>query len=286
MKKTLIFGAGVIGKRIYEQIKLSTDVVGFLDNNRLAWNTEFCGIPVLGNDSVLDSIEYDEIIIASFVGFTSILEQLLSAGVPDEKIGKNFVLSSAAYQARINFLHDFSRLNRENAKQYAVAEGGVLQGEFAREINSCFPDSTLYLFDTFQGFDKRDIAFEEENCSYVKSEDSYKITSITSEELVLSKLPIKEKAVIRKGYFPETASGLENETFFFVNLDFDLYKPTLAGLQFFVPRISTGGVLLLHDYFTSTRFGVAQAVSDYEKEQGVPLRKLPIGDSCSLAILL
>lgn len=37
--------------------------------------------------------------------------------------------------------------------QGAVAEVGVFQGEFAQYINVAFPDSKLYLFDTFDGFD-------------------------------------------------------------------------------------------------------------------------------------
>lgn len=59
--------------------------------------------------------------------------------------------------------------------------------------------------------------------------------SLTSEQLVLNKLPFKDKAIIRKGYFPESANGLENTKYFFVNVDFDLYNPILAGLRFFVP---------------------------------------------------
>lgn len=37
-----------------------------------------------------------------------------------------------------------------------VAELGVYKGKFARYINQYFPDRTLYLFDTFLGFDERD----------------------------------------------------------------------------------------------------------------------------------
>ncbi len=35
-----------------------------------------------------------------------------------------------------------------------AAECGVYQGEFSSKMNRCFHDRTLYLFDTFQGFDK------------------------------------------------------------------------------------------------------------------------------------
>ena len=38
-----------------------------------------------------------------------------------------------------------------------VAELGVYKGEFAKYLNECFPDKSIYLFDTFKGFDNRDI---------------------------------------------------------------------------------------------------------------------------------
>jgi O-methyltransferase len=41
-----------------------------------------------------------------------------------------------------------------------VAECGVFLGEFSRMINHCFPDRKLFLYDTFEGFDERDFAFE------------------------------------------------------------------------------------------------------------------------------
>lgn len=282
MKKILIFGAGSTGEHIYEQKKSSANVVGFLDNDPSCWNTEFNGLPVLGNDSVLAAVEYDEIFIASIDGLKSIKEQLLTAGVPAEKIRTNYFLE-VQYTARINFLHKFAEINKENARRHAVAEGGVFQGEFAKEINSVFPDSTLYLFDTFEGFDKRDVNIEKENGYSNKNEHFY---NATSEDLVLNKMPHKNKVIIRKGFFPETAIGLENTTYFFVNLDFDLYNPTIEGLRFFVPRLARGGVVLVHDYFSPSFLGVAPAVRDYAKECKLNLQMFPIGDNISIAIMV
>lgn len=281
MRKTLIFGAGVTGKKIYNQIKTSADVIGFLDNNQSYWNTKVNNIPVLGNVSVLDSVEYDEIVIGSLPGLNAIKDQLLDAGVPTAKIRTDYLETS--YNARVNFLYDFAELNKERAKQYAVAEGGVFQGEFSKNINSCFPDSTLYLFDTFEGFDKRDISIEEKN-GYSNEKANH--LNITSEELVLNKMPYKDKVIIRKGYFPETTDGLEDTMYFFVSLDFDLYNPILEGLRFFVPRLAPGGVILVDDYFNPGFLGVAQAVKDYEKECKLNLRMLPIGDHYGLAIIV
>lgn len=61
-------------------------------------------------------------------------------------------------------------------------------------------------------------------------------------------------------------AGLENEKFIFVNLDFDLYLPILAGLQFFYPRLAPGGVILVHDYFTKIYHGVKETVDEFKKQ--------------------
>jgi len=44
-----------------------------------------------------------------------------------------------------------------------VAELGVYKGNFAAKINQLFPNRKLYLFDTFKGFDNRNIQSELKN---------------------------------------------------------------------------------------------------------------------------
>ena len=41
-----------------------------------------------------------------------------------------------------------------------VAELGVYKGDFAKRLNLLFPEKKLYLFDTFEGFNKLDIKVE------------------------------------------------------------------------------------------------------------------------------
>ncbi|MDR1955915.1 MAG: TylF/MycF family methyltransferase [Treponema sp.] len=66
----------------------------------------------------------------------------------------------------------------------SVAELGVYRGDFAKIINIAFPDRKLYLFDTFEGFDKRDIKTELEN-KYSKGDQNFSESNI---ELVLNKM--------------------------------------------------------------------------------------------------
>lgn len=152
----------------------------------------------------------------------------------------------------------------------AAAELGVYRGGFARCINALLPERTLYLFDTFSGFDAAEAS--REGRGFTAAHEN------TSVERVRSLLPHPDKAVFRPGLFPATARGLENERFCLVSLDVDLEESTLAGLRFFVPRISAGGYLMLHDCLSPLLPGVREALRRYEEETGTRLHKLPLCD--------
>ena len=51
------------------------------------------------------------------------------------------------------------QINEENIPG-DVAELGVFKGDFAALINAAFPDRCIHLFDTFEGFDAKDVAVE------------------------------------------------------------------------------------------------------------------------------
>ena len=58
-----------------------------------------------------------------------------------------------------------------------------------------------------------------------------------------------------------------------LNLDVDIYEPSVAILENLYPRIVQGGVLILDDYAEWP--GETKAVDDYFKDQGVVIRKFP-----------
>ena len=151
----------------------------------------------------------------------------------------------------------------------AAAELGVYRGSFARCINALLPERTLLLFDTFEGFDPAEARGQGDGLV-----GAHRNTSV---ETVLRLLPHPEKAVVRQGLFPATAEGLESERFCLVSLDVDLEESTLAGLRWFLPRMSEGGCLLLHDYNNPRLPGVKRALERWEAEHG-RLAAVPICD--------
>jgi O-methyltransferase len=160
----------------------------------------------------------------------------------------------------------------------AVAELGVFKGKFARYINQYFPERDFYLFDTFEGFDEKDIAAELNNNFSSGSQDF----SNTSVEKVLAIMPHAKKCIVKKGFFPETAEGLK-EAFVFVSIDTDLYDPIYNGLNYFYPLLKKGGYIFVHDYNNDEYKGARQAVKQFCEENNISVT--PIPDACGSAII-
>lgn len=272
--KAIVFGATKSALSIYAEISRKYEIIAYCDNDQRKWGDEINGLKIVSPQFITE-MNYDEIIIVSFSAKDIIKEQLLSMGIAEDKINTSYVDFQA--RARENFVRDYSKLVYQCGIQGSVAEAGVFQGEFAKIINKCFSDRTLYLFDTFNGFDERDVIVENLN-GFSEARTGH--LNITSEKLVLGKMEYPDRCVIKAGYFPETTKGIE-DTFCFANLDMDLYKPTLEGLRFFYPRMVKGGIIVVHDFFGAGYKGVNAATKEFCLEQSVI--PFPIGDTVSVA---
>ncbi len=276
MDKAIVFGASEGSERLYSLIKERYEIVAFTDNDKNKNGGYINDLPIIPPNEIV-SKQWDKIVIASITGMYIIQQQLIDMGIEKSNIDISYM--ELQVKAREQFLSDFAQIVYKNEIKGAVAEAGVFQGEFAKVINEKFADRKLYLFDTFEGFDSRDITYEQNNDF---SNEKTGHLNMTSKDMVLGKMKHVQNCIIKEGYFPETAEGI-NDTFCFVNLDMDLYKPTLEGLKFFWSRMEKGGVILVHDYFSEAYKGVGRAVSEFIKEENVYL--FPIGDSISVGII-
>ncbi len=146
--------------------------------------------------------------------------------------------------------------------QGALAELGVWRGITSAFLHSQVPGRRLYLFDTFSGFPNQQ-----------EIDDRFRDTSV---DLVRKRLGDCSNVNFKIGIFPETALGLESEFFAFVLLDADKYEPTLAGLNFFYPRVSRGGYVFLHDYNSpESERGVSRAATEFLRDKPEQLVELP-----------
>lgn len=184
-----------------------------------------------------------------------------------------------------------SQIN-ESRIQGDVAEAGVYMGNFSKALHLLFPDRTLYLYDTYEGFLESDIEIDVKK-GYTSQcridQGTFKSESLSSDnqiERIKKKLGDTENVIFRKGNFPESIGSERNHKFAFVSLDMDLYRPMKDGLFFFWPRMSQGGMIFLHDYnAVEHSFGVKQAVDEMEKRYGYAAR-VPLCDEYGTLVLI
>jgi O-methyltransferase len=87
-----------------------------------------------------------------------------------------------------------------------------------------------------------------------------------------------------QGRFPDSIPAeLYAARFCLVHIDCDLYEPAKAGLEFFYPRLSPGGLLIVHDYANPFWGGIKRAVDEY----CLTIRERPLvfGDTSGTAMI-
>lgn len=181
--------------------------------------------------------------------------------------------------ARLYFFHEnVGRLEREQIPG-DFAELGVYKGCSAKVLHMLAPARRLWLFDTFAGFDDADAASE--SLKEVKRRD-FGDTSLEAVRAFLGDSPLFQYAV---GRFPATAAALPADArFALVHLDCDLEEPMRAGLEYFYPRLSPGGLLIMHDYGSGLWPGTTFAVDQFLRDK--PERVVSIPDKSGTAVIV
>ncbi len=280
-KNVGIFGAGQAGLMVKRWLPGNQKLVCFIDNNEQKQGTWLDGTIVCSMEQALE-LGLDYIFIA-------ILNKEAAEAVELQARHFTFVgdvVRISNFRERQDIRLSALRLMIDEIKKRNIpgemAELGVYQGELAKEMNALLPEKKLYLFDTFEGFDAKDIEVEHLYGSQRAKERDFSDTSI---ELVRSRLQYPEQAVFCQGYFPESLSQLEElPKLALVSLDPDLYAPVYHGLKTFYPKLSPGGAILIHDYNSVQFPGVKKAVEKYCEEEN--LFVVPLMDLHGSAVLI
>lgn len=144
-----------------------------------------------------------------------------------------------------------------------TAECGVYLGASSYLIcqENAFASSSRmhYVFDSFEGL-SQPIACDGEH---------WKANALCASEADFHKnlSPFTGQYKTLKGWIPERFSEVASREFAFVHLDVDLYEPTSASIQFFYPRLVTGGILVCDDYGFSTCPGATKAINEFMEDK-------------------
>ena len=140
-------------------------------------------------------------------------------------------------------------------------------------------DRHLHLFDTFSGFDSKDL----KNVDSMYKQGQFSNTSI---DIVKKNIGTDiNSCSFHVGYFPNSIpEELNKKKFAIVSLDADLYEPTKAALEWFFPRMENGALFFLHDYSGDYWHGCKKAIDEFcqKKNQNIIL----IPDMAGTAVMI
>jgi O-methyltransferase len=201
------------------------------------------------------------------VGLFAQLELLLLSGHKDQAALRSIRRCRRGAESLLTgneafFLYSLARAQRGLAG--AMAEVGVFQGSSAQIICEAKDDCFLYLFDTFSGLPEP---------TGMETRLLRRGQFSASLPAVKGLLEAYTNVRFHPGVFPQSATGMDAVRFSLVHLDADLYSSTLAGLEFFYPRMVPGGIIIAHDY--STLPGVARAFAEFLSERPEAVIELP-----------
>ena len=157
-------------------------------------------------------------------------------------------------QLRLLFHHEQLVRTKDlsgNIVECGVASGGTLAFFYSldREHGG---NRQVWGFDTFEGFPRpatQDGTFLLNNPA---KQDRYRKLTLEHafETLKLAGLSDQDLKAVRliKGLIPASFSEYSGEKVSFLNIDVDLYEPTLASLNFFWPLMEAGGVIIFDEY--------------------------------------
>jgi len=173
-----------------------------------------------------------------------------------------------------------------------IAEMGVFRGQglmtWANFLESyCISDRTkiVYGFDNWKGF----VSLNEEDGAKIenlqKYEGGFSPEAYYNELLDAIKIfdadrfiPWKSRIKLIEGNIEETVPKFVKDNpgvrFSLVHFDCDMYEPTKAGLEYFWPRLSRGGIFLFDEYAIKELPGETKAVDEFFADKNVKIKKL------------
>jgi O-methyltransferase len=158
------------------------------------------------------------------------------------------------YQALGNYKRYGGKMN---FAEVGVYHGGGSYFMALMTKNLGLSGASLYSFDTFEGHSSLDVRPDKD--PYHRPKD-FADTEYAGVKKYLEEF---ENVHVIKGRFQDTCSLVENEKFYFVHLDVDIYDPTLFALKFFGQCLEVGGAIVVDDYGFKTCPGVRAAVDEF-----------------------
>lgn len=180
---------------------------------------------------------------------------------------------------------------RSLAVEGAFAECGVFRGFSAYLLRRLMEGTqatpkAFHLIDSFEGLSQPEEA-DRRLIDGTLQDNIHKAGHFKVDlEKVYARFSGLENVYWHKGWIPEVLAELPEQSWAFVHIDVDLHTPTKTALEYFLPRMSPGGIIV-NDDFASPEFpGAGQAWREVLEPQGLPYIALDSGQAIYIRQML
>jgi O-methyltransferase len=144
-----------------------------------------------------------------------------------------------------------------------VVEFGCYEGDTSILLADALrnnPDKWLYLYDSFEGLPAK-TAEDNSGDGWRFKEGELKASPETVQHK-FKKYALPDPVIV-KGWFNELSDSDLPSQISFALLDGDFYESIKSSLALVAPRITTGGIIAIHDYRNAELPGSAKAVNEF-----------------------
>ena len=202
-------------------------------------------------------------------------EGLARTGTPDG--------GSKSIEKLYNTLECF-RLTRSVAGD--IAECGCFRGlsafmfcSYVQRLDPTYRGAGLHVFDSFEGLSSPTEA------DLIVDPKAGKVGAVSQPagsfaamlDHVKDALATYPEVTFHRGWIPTTFAGLAERRYRFVHIDVDLHEPTRDAIEYFYPRLATGGVIVCDDYGFLHWPGARRAIDEYCAPRGIAVAALTTG---------
>ena len=170
----------------------------------------------------------------------------------------------------------------------ARAECGTLKGfsallmsRLAQAADAGFAGERMHIVDSFEGLSapQAEDAVADPTAKNRKVFPAAKGAMACPLEHVRSVLQPFPQIEFHQGWIPEVLKQLPETRWAFVHIDVDLYEPTLGCLEYFVPRLAPGGIIVNDDYASPLFPGGGLAWDQYCSKHRLAFAALDTGQT-------
>lgn len=194
-----------------------------------------------------------------------------------------------AYEAALNQQAGVKIHWRAHVIQWAASHASKLKGDFVEcGVNRAFlsmsamhyinfremTERKFYLFDTYSGLVPEQVTKEDRAARRNYYSDCY--------EFVKDSFRDYKNVAIVKGIVPDSLDTVDIDSVAYLSIDMNCVEPEVAALEYFWPKMVSGGVIILDDYGFPGHESQKQAADKFAAEKNVDVLSVPTGQGMIL----